>query len=419
MGGKKVRCKRCDDHILTFQTGKVILMQHPLVEIEEGMLFDQDNNEITDGKMIKCHRCTLRTRLKGDEFSIKDAVPKPANIDKVESKKSKKWLDNQMMSGRRKPKISRVLCEVQSEISPGNVQVRIVDEGKTKKGAEIAVYEQESRNVILEVRTIKAPGANPLASRFTQALMGQLAWSAIEQGTNVLTETPYATLKLMGVKDPGGRRYRQVIDTWNWIHDASYSLYDKKEGGEPIRGHFIDRIEPDKKTGTFRLYIDTGWIKDSYKLVTKESGARYLYFPDKNIMSLELPLLYRNFGIWLATQRGQKVAHKRLRDVLKMGYADSTIARKLKPQDKWEKVKACVIWAGESGYYKAVYMKNFGQKISGYFKVVGRNGREFTCLNPDDYGTQLDWKLIEDWVLFVFPYGRLDRRAGKKLTQPG
>lgn len=414
----EIRCRRCDDHILTRGDEKVILMQHPLVEIEEEMLFDQDSNEITDGKIIKCHRCTLRMKL-DDEFSIKNVVPKPENIDKVESKKSRKWLQKQMMLGRRKPKISRALCEIQSEMLLGSVQVRIVDEGKTKKGAEIAVYEQETRNFILEIRTIKAPGANLLANRFTQVLMDLLAWSAIEQGTNVLTETPYATLKLMGVKDPGGKRYRQVLDTWSWIHDASYSLYDKKEGGEPIRGHFIDRIEPDKKTGAFRLYIDTGWIKDSYKLVTKESGARYLYFPDKNIMSLELPLLHRNFGIWLATQRGQKVAHKRLGDVLKMGYADSTIARKLKPQDKWEKVKACIMWAAKSGYYKSAYTRKFGKEISGYFKVVGKNGREFTCLNPEDYSKQLDWKSIADWVIFVFPVSRFDKRAGKKLTQPG
>lgn len=414
----EIRCRRCDDHILTRGDEKVILMQHPVVEIEEEMLFDHDNNEITDGKMIKCNRCTLRMKLP-DEFSIKDVVPKPENIDKVESKKSKKWLDKQKMLGRRKPKISRALCEIQSEMSPDSVQVRIVDEGKTKKGAEIAVYEQETRNFILEIRTIKAPGANLLANRFTQALMGQLAWSAIEQGTNVLTETPYATLKLMGVKDPGGRRYRQVIDTWNWIHDASYSLYDKIEGGEPIRGHFIDRIEPDKKTGVFRLYIDTGWLKDSYKLVTRQPGARYLYFPDKNIMSLELPLLHRNFGIWLATQRGQKVAHKRFGDVLRMGYADSTIARKLKAKDKWEKVKACVIWAGNSGYYKSAYSRKFGQEIVGYFKVLGKNAEEITCLNPEDYSKQLAWESIEDWVLFVLPYGRLDRRAGRKLTQPG
>jgi len=416
--GEEIRCSRCDDHMFTWDGEKVVLMQHSLIQRQKGKILDVDNNEITDGKVMKCDRCTLRQNV--NEFSVEDVVGRPVEREKLETKKSMKWMQNQMMLDRREPKISPSLVSIGNELWPF-YKVKIVDEGVTKQGIRIAVHEYETKNYKIRLTGIEEPGQVLAQKEDRRCLTILLGWLVVEQRTEAISTTPYYLQKLLAIKKPGGSRWKRVLDTLKFLHHSYYEIADKKNRNKLILGHFIDRIERGvfgEDDTTLRIYVNKGWMEDSYKLINDELG-RYLGFPSKEIMKLGLSPLYRNFGFWLARQKGKDRANIGFGNLLRMGYSESTMSTKLNPKKKWQIIKDCLIWAGNNGFYKGKYHKGFSKVVSGYFKVIDKNDQKLYVSDIDKNDEKLNWSTIDDWVVFAYPRGKKEKREGIPLTLGG
>lgn len=163
---KEVRCSRCDDHLCILLPGsdKIILMQYPSIQIEmkdgkplDGKILDVDDNEIADGNRIKCRGCTKLNELEFG-FTIDKVVPRPPNIEKLHTRESMKWINQQMILGRREPKFPQRLTNVAAKIFPySGPKIKRVEERVPKKGRCLVVYGCETKNYKVEVTIAEEP----------------------------------------------------------------------------------------------------------------------------------------------------------------------------------------------------------------------------------------------------------------------
>ncbi len=433
--GKEVRCSRCDNHLCVLYLGsdKIVLMQYPTIQIDmkdgkplDGKILDMNDNEITDGKRIKCQKCTKLNELEFG-FAIENAIPRPLDRDKLDTKKSMKWMNQQMLLGRREPKFPVELAIVGNEIFPYyGPKIKLVDEVLSPQGRRMPVYKYETKNYEVEVTFIERPEIAKLEDAVPKGkcvwpLMMLLLWIALEQRTKVVTVGVYGIQKFLS-KKLGGSRYKQIHSLLQSFGHSSYKIFNKKNRDEWELGNFVQKIVPLKKDKAVRIYLNELWLKDFGKLMNDERGE-YLSFPNTNILKLDIPCLFRSFGIWLARQKGKNRANIKVKNLLRMGYSYTKIAR-MTIKERWETVGQCLAWAHKNEFLRLVTDKDIRDKtskvaVSLMVKVKHKIGEWHTKRWVELEDKQWDWSMLNDWVIYLYPRRRGVKRKGKKLTEPG
>lgn len=418
----EVRCSRCDDHILTWDGKKVMLMQHEQVFLKDGVVLDEKNNEITDGdRRVLCNMCAKKQRLDFRLPSPENIIPRPEGTIKRGSKKFSDWINKQLVEGRREFRFPKPVFEMAMELFPINKgNCKRIDNVKSPQGRKLSVYEWPRGDKIMRLTFLEEPEVaklgldNVVLDKYGVPFLLLLSCLVGEQRSReVVTSLPFLQKIVSSQKKAMGGRLRQEIEKlYESLAASFYRLTDRKTGRRLWQGHFVDLGPEGVGDDPMRILVSENWIQTW--------GEFYLSSPTSAILDPKLPRYIREFAKSLMEQRGKPLAHTTVEHLLEPSYSATSI-RKMGYKRKWKLVVVAINWIIDNGL--VTWERDRYKRIVAKIRVSKERTHSVYETTERDYPKIDDphwpWKRLDEWVILLKPRARGEARRGKKFNAGG
>jgi len=436
MSKVEVRCDRCDDHILTWEGGKVILMQHEHIEVKDGTVLDEKGNEIIDGdRRVLCGSCTNKQRLDFRLPSPENIVPRPEEMIKKGSKKFSDWINKQLVDGRREFRFPKKVVELAMELFPINHgDCKRIDNVTSPQGRELNVYEWPRGDKIIRMTFLEEPetaklGVNDIVKdKYGVSFLLLFACLVGEQGSReIVTSLPFLQKIVSGKKKAIGGWQRQEIERLcESLAASSWRVTDRNTGRRLWQGYFIELGPEGVDDDPLRILVSEKW--------QETWGQFYLSSPTSAFLDPKLPRYIRVFAKSLMEQRGKPLANITVEHLIEPSYSPRSM-RYMSSERIWKLALKGLDWVIYNGLttwerdeFKQVIAKIKAKGVDGkwrtnlVYKPTPREWPDETDPKrdyPDIGDPQWDWSTVRKWVIFCKPRARGEARKGKKFNAMG